>query len=130
MSFKRRVRPLIATSGYLKEKTIPDTAHEKHGHTFLKPYNNTIVSVAMRTDKAFKNVLVHVGNQLAYLRVKKGYPTIKSFAQKYDLPEIQYWRIERGKANITLKSLSRILNIHRLTLNEFFCMINEEKAAA
>lgn len=84
----------------------------------------------MRTDKAFKNVLVHVGNQLAYLRVKKGYATIKSFAQKYELPEIQYWRIERGKANITLKSLSRILNIHRLTLNEFFCMINEEKAAA
>jgi transcriptional regulator with XRE-family HTH domain len=84
----------------------------------------------MRTDKAFKNVLAHVGNQLAYLRLKKGYSTIKSFAQKYDLPEIQYWRIERGKANITLKSLSRILNIHRLTLNEFFCMINEEKAAA
>jgi hypothetical protein len=84
----------------------------------------------MRTDKAFKNILADVGNQLADLRVKKGYPTIKSFAQKYDLPEIQYWRIERGKANITLKSLSRILNIHRLSLNDFFCMLNEEKAAA
>lgn len=84
----------------------------------------------MRTDKAFKNILAHVGNQLADLRVKKGYPTIKSFAQKYDLPEIQYWRIERGKANITLKSLSRILNIHRLSLHDFFCMLNEEKAAA
>ena len=84
----------------------------------------------MRTDKAFKNILAEVGNQLALLRVKKGYPTIKSFAQKYDLPEIQYWRIERGKANITLKSLSRILNIHRLTLHDFFCMLNEEKAAA
>lgn len=86
--------------------------------------------VVMRTDKAFKNILAHVGNQLADLRVKKGYPTIKSFAQKYDLPEIQYWRIERGKANITLKSLSRILNIHRLSLHDFFCMLNEEKAAA
>ena len=84
----------------------------------------------MRTDKAFKNILAHVGNQLADLRVKKGYPTIKSFAQKYDLPEIQYWRIERGKANITLKSLSRILNIHRMSLHDFFCLLNEEKAAA
>ena len=84
----------------------------------------------MRTDKAFKNILVNVGGHLADLRVKKGYPTIKSFAQKHHLPEIQYWRIERGKANITLKSLSRILNIHRLSLQDFFCMLNEEKAAA
>ena len=84
----------------------------------------------MKSNKAFKNTLVHVGACLAELRVKKGYPTIKSFAQKYDLPEIQYWRIEKGKANVTLKSLSRILNIHRLTLNDFFCLITDQKVAA
>ena len=84
----------------------------------------------MRTDKAFKNILAQVGNQLADLRVKKGYPTIKSFAQKHHLPEIQYWRIERGKANVTLKSLSRILSIHRVSLQDFFCLLDEKKAAA
>jgi transcriptional regulator with XRE-family HTH domain len=84
----------------------------------------------MKSTKAFKNTLVHVGAALADLRVKKGYPTIKSFAQRYDLPEIQYWRIEKGKANITLKSLARILHIHRMSLNEFFCIVNEEKVAA
>ena len=84
----------------------------------------------MRRDKAFKNLLTNVGNLLADLRVKKGYPTIKAFANKYDLPEIQYWRIEKGKANITLKSLTRILNIHNLTLEDFFCQLRDEKIAA
>jgi len=84
----------------------------------------------MKRDKVFKNLLVNVGNRLADLRIKKGYPTIKAFANKYDLPEIQYWRIEKGKANITLKSLTRILYIHNITLQDFFCLVSDEKLAA
>lgn len=84
----------------------------------------------MKSDKAFKNLLVEIGSCLAELRIKKGYPTIKSFTERYDLPEIQYWRMEKGKANITLKSLSRILSIHRLSLHDFFCMMQDQKVAA
>lgn len=84
----------------------------------------------MKTEKAFRNLLTHIGIRLAELRVKKGFPTIKAFAQRYDLPEIQYWRIEKGKANITLKSLMRILHIHNISLQDFFCLINDEKLAA
>lgn len=84
----------------------------------------------MKSDKAFQNLLADIGNCLADLRIKKGYPTIKAFTDRYELPEIQYWRIERGKANITLKSLSRILHIHRITLHDFFCRIQDEKLAA
>ena len=84
----------------------------------------------MKSDKAFKNLLAEIGTCLAELRVKKGYATIKAFAERYDLPEIQYWRMEKGKANITLKSLSRILHIHRISLTEFFCLIQNEKVAA
>jgi len=84
----------------------------------------------MKRDKVFKKLLVNVGNRLADLRIKKGYPTIKAFANKYDLPEIQYWRIEKGKANITLKSLTRILYIHNITLQDFFCLVSDEKLAA
>lgn len=75
-------------------------------------------------------MLSEIGNNLAALRIKKGYPTIKSFTERYDLPEIQYWRIEKGKANITLKSLSKILHIHRITLHEFFCLMQDQKLAA
>ena len=84
----------------------------------------------MKSDKAFKNLLTEIGSCLAELRIKKGYPTIKAFAERYDLPEIQYWRIEKGKANITLKSLSRILGIHRLSLHDFFCLMQDQKVAA
>ena len=84
----------------------------------------------MKSDKAFKNLLTEIGACLADLRVKKGYPTIKAFTERYDLPEIQYWRIEKGKANITLKSLSRILRIHRLSLHDFFCIVQDQKLAA
>lgn len=84
----------------------------------------------MKSDKAFKSMLAGIGASLAELRIKKGYPTIKAFAERYDLPEIQYWRIEKGKANITLKSLSRILSIHRLSLHDFFCLMQDQKVAA
>ena len=84
----------------------------------------------MKSDKAFKNLLGEIGICLAELRVKKGFATIKAFTERYDLPEIQYWRIEKGKTNITLKSLSRILRIHRLSLQEFFCLLQDEKVAA
>ena len=84
----------------------------------------------MKSEKNFKGLLADVGSGLAALRMKKGYTTIKAFTEKYDLPEIQYWRIEKGKTNVTLKSLSRILNIHRLSVHEFFCLIQDPKVAA
>ena len=66
-------------------------------------------------------VLQEIGIKLRMLREKKGYDSIKDFALDYDLPMIQYWRIEKGKANLTLKSLNRLLAIHRVTIEDFFC---------
>jgi hypothetical protein len=37
--------------------------------------------------------------------------------------------MEKGKANITLKSLARILKVHNMTLQDFFCMITEGQEA-
>lgn len=91
--------------------------------THFLAYNHKNV---MKSEKAFQKVLAVVGARLAELRVKKGYTTIKEFVHRYDLPEIQYWRIEKGKANVTLKSLTRILSIHKLTLHDFFCMVAED----
>lgn len=78
----------------------------------------------MKTEKALKNTLRNVGNSLAKLRLEKGYQSVRAFASKYDLPEIHYWRMEHGKTNITLKSLTRILQIHKLSLQEFFCQVS------
>jgi hypothetical protein len=84
----------------------------------------------MSDNKALNKMLVDIGIHLARLREKKGYATIREFTQKFDLPEIQYWRMEKGKANITLKSLMKILSIHKITLEDFFCEVTNHKKLA
>lgn len=81
----------------------------------------------MKSTKSFKKILAVLGVRLAELREKKGFETLKEFTQKYDLPHIQYWRIEKGKANITIKTLVKILSIHNISLHDFFCTIAEDK---
>ena len=71
--------------------------------------------------RSLKPVLEQIGTKLRDLREKKGYDSIKEFANDYDLPMIQYWRIEKGKANLTLKSLNKLLAIHSLSMEDFFC---------
>jgi hypothetical protein len=80
----------------------------------------------MKTKKSFKHLLEKIGNSLSELRVSKGYTSLKDFADKHDLPLIQYWRMEKGKANLTLKSLARIVSIHSLTLQDFFCELEKK----
>lgn len=79
----------------------------------------------MKTKKSFQNLLEQIGTALSELRMKKGYASLKEFAHQYDLPMIQYWRMEKGKANITLKSLSKIIAIHSLTMRDFFCELGK-----
>src|SRR5687768_5854592 len=75
--------------------------------------------------KKLNSILKNIGIALSALRIQKGYDSIKDFAQAHDLPLIQYWRIEKGKANITIKSLMKLLSIHRLEPVEFFCRLND-----
>ena len=84
----------------------------------------------MKPNNSFNQLLIRIGSLLAELRRKKGFATIKEFAQHFDLPEIQYWRIERGKANVTLNSLKKILDIHKISLEDFFCFVTENRIAA
>jgi hypothetical protein len=75
----------------------------------------------MKTKKSFQHLLEKIGNELSELRTQKGYTSLKDFAEEHDLPLIQYWRMEKGKANLTLKSLSKIIAIHSMTMGDFFC---------
>jgi hypothetical protein len=75
--------------------------------------------------KALNGVLKRIGSGLSILRIQKGYKNITDFALDHDLPLIQYWRIEKGKANITIKSLMKLLTIHQLAPEEFFCWLRE-----
>jgi len=73
----------------------------------------------MITNPEHVKTVARVGEELKKLRIKAGYPKHDLFAFKNGLPRVQYWRMEKG-TNFTFKGLLRILDIHKLTLPEFF----------
>ena len=77
-------------------------------------------------EKEFENSLQQVGKKLIQLRIEKGYKSHETFALDFDLPRVQYWRLEKGRVNFTLRSLQKILNIHKLTIEEFFSKVHED----
>lgn len=60
-----------------------------------------------------------VARKLKELRIAAGYTSYEAFAFDHDLPRVGYGRHEKG-SNITLKSLLRLLDIHRVSLAAFF----------
>jgi transcriptional regulator with XRE-family HTH domain len=79
---------------------------------------------------AYAGTLQRIGRKLTELRLQKGYKNRIDFAKDFGLPHIQYWRMEKGMANITIKSLDKVLSIHRLTVEDFFVMIKNDKGKA
>lgn len=77
-------------------------------------------------EEVLRDTLELIGAKITELRKQKGYSSHEDFAYDYDLPRVQYWRIEKGKANVTIRSLYRILSIHKLTVEEFFCQLYKE----
>ena len=75
----------------------------------------------MKTEKEnmIKNTedqrLIKIANKIKDLRIQKGYSSHENFAWDNNLNRVQYWRIEKG-ANITLKTLLSILDIHKISL--------------
>ena len=75
---------------------------------------------SVKEEEALKDLQERVGLKLMELRKRKGYTSHEDFAFDHDIPRVQYWRIEKGKTNLTLKSLIRLLSIHKMTVEEFF----------
>lgn len=63
--------------------------------------------------------LKQIAHKLKQLRVAKGYSSYEAFAFDHDLPRVGYGRHEQG-SNLTLKSLLRLLDIHQMSLTDFF----------
>jgi hypothetical protein len=77
--------------------------------------------------KTLQAILKRIGMGLCMLRIRKGYRNISDFANDYNLPLIQYWRIEKGNANMTIKSLVKLLAIHQLAPEDFFCLLKDKQ---
>jgi transcriptional regulator with XRE-family HTH domain len=65
-------------------------------------------------------ILKKIGSKLTQLRIKNGHGSYETFATEHNLSRMQYWRMEKGKTNLTMKSLLRILKIHNISIEEFF----------
>ena len=63
--------------------------------------------------------LEEIGRRIKALRIKKGYKSAEIFAYEHGLNRVSYWRMEKG-CNLTFTSLLRLLDIHGITLEEFF----------
>ncbi|MCX8491329.1 MAG: helix-turn-helix transcriptional regulator [Cyclobacteriaceae bacterium] len=64
--------------------------------------------------------------KLMELRKQKGYTSHEDFAFDHDIPRVQYWRLEKGQTNFTLKSFIKLLVIHKITVEEFFGSLPKE----
>lgn len=60
-----------------------------------------------------------IADKIKSLRIRKGYTSHENFAWDFNINRVQYWRIEKG-SNITIKTLLTILDIHGVSLSEFF----------
>lgn len=67
---------------------------------------------------------IAIGRRIKELRVEKGYTSHEFFAWENKISSAQYYRMEKG-SNMTIKSLLRILDIHGMTLLEFFAGVKE-----
>ena len=61
-----------------------------------------------------------IGEKLKALRKASGYTSYRSFAKAHDLDPKQYWRLEEEDTDFRFSSLRRIIDIHNLSLEEFF----------
>ena len=73
--------------------------------------------------------LKQIAQKLKQLRLDKGYSSYESFAFDHELPRVGYGRHEQG-SNLTLKSLLRLLDIHQVSLADFFADLPTLQAAA
>ncbi|WP_066837839.1 helix-turn-helix domain-containing protein [Rufibacter ruber] len=65
-------------------------------------------------------VLKAIGDRLKQIRIQKGYRSYETFAIEHGLGRMQYWKLEKGETNPTMRTLLRILEIHQMTPKEFF----------
>lgn len=80
----------------------------------------------MKEDELLTSLQTRIGLKITTLRKDMGYTSHEDFAHDYNIPRMQYWRMERGKTNLTLNTLLKILHIHGLTIEQFFTSLPKE----
>ena len=69
--------------------------------------------------EAVDDRILKMAQKIKKLRIDNGYSSYEKFAWENDINRVQYWRMEKG-ANITLTSLLKVLDVHKISLRDFF----------
>jgi len=80
----------------------------------------------MGKGKSTDRRIVAIAKRIKQLRERKGYTSYENFAWDNNIPRMQYWRMEKG-TNFTIKNLLKILDVHGMSLKEFFSEVEEER---
>lgn len=70
--------------------------------------------------KSEEEVLKEIGIRFKKLRELENYTSYEHFAIENNLSRMHYWKIEKGKANITIRTLLNLLSIHQCSVEDFF----------
>ncbi len=70
-----------------------------------------------------------IAKKIKELRIAAGFRSYEFFAWENHINRGQYWRVEKG-ANITIKTLLILLDIHKMSLAEFFKDFTREEDEA
>lgn len=82
-------------------------------------WSHKIVLIMKKDNAEIDERLIAIGKQIKQLRVEMGYSSAEIFAYEHNLNRVSYWRMEKG-CNITMSSLLKILDIHQISLGDFF----------
>ncbi|MBU3659370.1 MAG: XRE family transcriptional regulator [Flavobacteriales bacterium] len=63
--------------------------------------------------------ILRIAKKIRQLRIDANYTSAESFAYDNNINRVQYWRVENG-TNLTLKTLLKLLDIHKISLSDFF----------
>lgn len=70
-------------------------------------------------EKIVEQNIQKVAERIKQLRIDGGYTSYENFSFDNEINRVQYWRVEKGQ-NITMKTFFKILEIHKITPEEFF----------
>ncbi|MEM6816211.1 MAG: helix-turn-helix transcriptional regulator [Bacteroidota bacterium] len=76
--------------------------------------------VTKQSPNDFEELQKRVGKKIRSLRESKGIKNYEKFAIQNGFSRSHYWNIEQGEVNLTLKTLTRILNSLDTKIDDFF----------
>ena len=76
----------------------------------------------MKEEDTIETKLKAIGGRLKQLREAGGFEGgYVGFAIHHvNMQPKQYWKLEAGTANFTIKTLLRVLDVHKISLEDFF----------